>query len=272
LLPIDTELLWCARCLDRAEAWAPSGLKPECIPLAEQGGHPPAKIFQLANSCLTFTPVSVSYVELSSYTGDSVLSESAIRTRGGESVRIRILWCIIVLASSGAASQSLTPLLSFDTFHSLGFTSTPGYGALLAVPIAGAFSCDLTAVFSTPNIIFDNIGGTTSAAVRVTRLQAAVAIRVAGDDHSIGVALVGGGGTILSHVPPMTISLGALGSHAIPDRSSGNGFLLGGLRFEAAIAPQLGFVVTPAVRFVSTEGRFHRDVSVAGGISVHFFR
>lgn len=187
-------------------------------------------------------------------------------------MKIRLLCVFLALASSGAASQSISPLVSYTTFRSLGFTSTPGYGASLSFPITGPFHFDLAATFARPMIMYDVVGGSTTAAVHVAVLQAAVAVRVAGDEHTVGLSLAGGGGTVLSSLPPMTISRGALGSYRIPERSSGNAFLLGGLRLDVGIAPHVGIVAAPAVRFVSTGGKYQGDFSVAGGISVHLFR
>jgi hypothetical protein len=189
----------------------------------------------------------------------------------GESVKLRPLCIFLALASSGAASQSFSPLVSYATFRSPGFSSAPGYGASLSVPITGPFRVDVAATFARPAILYDVVGGSTTAAVNVAVLQAAVAVRIAGDDHTLSLSLAGGGGTILSSVPAMTVSLGALGSYRIPERSSGNAFLLGGLRLDIGVAPHVGIVAAPAVRFASLGGKYQTDFSVAGGISVRLF-
>ncbi|MEW6511576.1 MAG: hypothetical protein AB1428_11540 [Bacteroidota bacterium] len=183
-------------------------------------------------------------------------------------VTLPLLWSP---ARTQGHSVYLTPLLSVGSYHSLGFDNGLSFGASLRFAIVDPLSVECSALFGTTSASFDLVGSTGAIDVRTASYAATLVVRVLGHREGGELAAALGGGAVVSSVDARIVSLGALGSIAVPSRSESRSFLTAGISASLTIAPRIAIVTEPRVRFMTPVGSTGPDYHIAGGIRVALF-
>ncbi|HUI09583.1 MAG TPA: hypothetical protein VL221_04595 [Bacteroidota bacterium] len=188
-------------------------------------------------------------------------------------VTILLILYALLIPDAGFAQEhafTLSPFLSYDRYRISGFDAGFDYGAALGVRIADRLALRAEAAFGSRSIAFDAIGGTESLGAHLTELSIGAEYRLIGDARGASLSLSLGGGRLAATVDAATVSLGALGTLAVPSRASARNFLEGGLTACLPLAGGLGLFVRPALR-AAVQAPAASDFSVEGGLRVALF-
>lgn len=167
--------------------------------------------------------------------------------------------------------QSVSPLLSYDSYSSLGLSPATSVGAAASVRLGSSVQVACAVLFANPTVTYDRIDGTSRLPVHVSTLLASVAAGILGDPSGFELSLTGGGGAVFARTDPRTISAGALGSITLPGRSTVAGFLQAGSMAGLSVATRLTLQLTAGVRFMTSPGPWTAEYSFGGGLCVRLF-
>lgn len=184
-------------------------------------------------------------------------------------LRVILLSALLTPDPSHCQDRTLyiSPLISYDTFHTPGFADGIDFGAGAGVHITPSLALSASVTFGQRSQTFDQIAGSQSINARLISIAGSIEVLVLGRPGSAAVAAALGAGRISSSVDAQTISLGALGSIPIPARSSARGFLQAGFAGEIPISPDLFVVILPSIRLYTAPST-SADLSIAGGLRV----
>jgi hypothetical protein len=190
----------------------------------------------------------------------------------------RLLCATILIASLSlcdAQSQDhiffLSPLVSYDSFRSLGFPNGIEYGAAAGIRLTSTLALAATVALGDRSQPFDLIGGSDQFHVRVIAYGATLEHTFAGEPGSVEAAVLLGGGGVFSAVEKRTVSAGALGVVTIPGRSQTRSFLHAGVRGSIPLTRNVAMTLSPALRVFTPFSSSAADFSIAGGIRVGLF-
>jgi hypothetical protein len=161
----------------------------------------------------------------------------------------------------------ISPLLSYDSFRVPGFDYGVDYGAGAGFRISPSLVLSATVAFGQRSLTFDVIGGSESFSARLFAIGASLEVHLLGRPGGAGLAATFGAGRISSTFDALTVSLGALGSVTIPEHSSAQSFMQGGIAGELPLSADVVVVILPSVRLF-TPLSSPADFSFAGGLRV----
>jgi hypothetical protein len=160
----------------------------------------------------------------------------------------------------------VSPLLSYDNFHTPGFDFGMDFGAGAGLRVSPSISVSAAVLFGPRTLTFDAVAGSQSFTARIFSIEGSVEFLILGRPGS-GVSASFGAGRISGTIDAQSVSLGALGSVTIPERSVARGFLEPGLTGEIPLSQAVGVVIHPSARFFSPLSS-PVDFSFAGGLRV----
>lgn len=183
-----------------------------------------------------------------------------------------VLFVLAFLFSEFSDAQEhvfyFSPIVSFDSFHSLGFDSGFDYGIGAGVRLNPTFTVSIAALFGERTPTFDLIGATGSLDTKLSSFEGSLEVLVLGQSGRAELSVTGGGGLLSSSVGPHTISLGALGSLTLPGSSTSQGFLRAGLAAALPLGRAVELVIIPSLRRLTPVSSSTNDVAIAGGLRV----
>jgi len=189
--------------------------------------------------------------------------------------RLAIILLLLAAAHGGSRAQehafSVSPLLSYDRFHTLGFTSGIDFGAQLIVATSPNLRIALEGLVASRDVPFDLVQGTQVLQATIFAYGCSVELPFLGHDGGSEVAATMGAGGATSKVDARVVSLGALGSITVPARTDSRGFVQAGLLGTFPLSSLLDIVVYPAYRLFLPLSRLAADLSIAGGLRVRIF-
>ncbi len=160
----------------------------------------------------------------------------------------------------------VSPLLSFDSFHTPGFDYGMDFGAGAGIRLAPSIFIAAAFAFGPRTLTFDAVGGTEDFNARLFSIEGSIEFLLLGRPGS-GVSAAIGAGRMSGTVDAQSISLGALGSVVIPERSVARGFLEPGFTGEIPLSATVGVVLHPSARLFSPLSS-QVDFSFEGGLRV----
>jgi len=183
-----------------------------------------------------------------------------------------LILCALPLPGRSCAQEhalTLSPFLSYDRYQGSGFDAGFDYGAAAALRLAGGLSIRAEAAFGPRTITYDVPGGTQFLTGRISQVSLSAEYRLIGSAAGTAVSLSVGGGRIGTTVDETTVSLGALGTLAIPARTAAHGFAEAGMTACTPISRNVGMYIRPALRSGLTGAA--ADISLEGGFRVGLF-
>lgn len=183
-----------------------------------------------------------------------------------------LILCALPLSGAARAQEhpfSFSPFLSFDRYRSSGFDAGFDYGAAAAYSFPDGLSFRAEAAFGQRTITYDVVGGTQFLSGRVSEFSLSAGYRLIGGAAGPSLSLSLGAGRTGATVDATTVSLGALGTLAIPERTAAHGFVEAGLTACTTFSRSVGIFLRPALRSVSTGAP--ADISLEGGLRVGLF-
>jgi hypothetical protein len=118
---------------------------------------------------------------------------------------------------------------------------------------------------------FDVIGGQRALGARLFVYECSLEILALGHAGKAELAATLGGGGAATTLDAYAVSVGALGSVAVPERSGTEGFVKAGLVAGIPLSPTVNVILLPAVRFFAPFSLPSADISVSGGLRVGIF-
>jgi hypothetical protein len=185
--------------------------------------------------------------------------------------RFYVILLSALLAPDVSLSQDhtfyISPLLSYDSFRTSGFDYGIDFGAGAGVRIGPSLAISASVAFGERTLTFDVIGGSQSIGARLFAIGGSLEVFLLGRPGGAGLAATFGAGRISSTIDAQKVSLGALGSVTIPERSSSRGFLQTGIAGELPLSADVVVVILPSVRLF-TPLSSSADFSFTGGLRV----
>jgi len=160
----------------------------------------------------------------------------------------------------------VSPLLSFDNFHTPGFDYGMDFGAGAGIRLTPSVSISAAVAFGPRTLTFDAVGSPEIFNARLFSITGSIEFLLLGRPGA-GVSAALGAGRISGTIDPQTVSLGALGSISIPERSVARGFIAPGLTGVIPLSPEVGVVIHPSARLFSPLSS-QVDFSFEGGLRV----
>ncbi|HXX65002.1 MAG TPA: hypothetical protein VEO56_14475 [Bacteroidota bacterium] len=161
-----------------------------------------------------------------------------------------------------------SPIISFDSFHSLGFDSGLDYGIGAGVRLNPTLTFSVAALFGERTPTFDLIGATGTLDTKVSSYEGSLEVLALGQAGRAELSVIVGGGLLSSSVGPHSVSLGALGSLTVPGSSSSQGFFQAGLAAGLPLGRAVEIVIIPSLRRLTPVSSSSNDVAIAGGLRV----
>jgi hypothetical protein len=188
---------------------------------------------------------------------------------------MRGMLCVTLLSALLTPDTSLcqdhtfyiSPLLSYDSFRTPGFDYGVDFGGGAGFRISPSLVVSASVGFGRRSLTFDVIGGSQTLGARLVTVGGSLEVLLLGRPGGAGVAAEFGAGRISSTVDAQTVSLGALGSVTLPERSSARNFVKAGLAVELPLSADVVVVILPSLRFF-TPLSSSPDFSLAGGLRV----
>jgi len=184
-----------------------------------------------------------------------------------------LLICVLPLTEISLAQEhalTLSPFLSYDRYQASGFDAGLDFGVAAALRIVDNLSVRAEAAFGSRTIPYDAVGEKRFLSGRFSEVSLCAAYRLIGSARSAALSLSLGIGKMSATVDATTVSLGALGTLAVPARTASHGFVEGALAAEVPLAGRAGFFVRPALRS-GPAGSSSADFSLEGGLRVGLF-